>query len=99
MRLPAESLSTLKFASRAKNVRNLASVNEDVDQVTLLRKYEAELRRLRGELQQRQALVVDKRHLLQVWLPALLCPVRMVPGFKSLPVSWWQVGMTCVPSC
>ena len=62
----AESLSTLKFASRAKNVRNLASVNEDVDQVTLLRKYEAELRRLRGELQQRQATVVDKRHLLQV---------------------------------
>ena len=47
-------------------MRNLASVNEDVDQVTLLRKYEAELRRLRGELQQRQALVVDKRHLLQV---------------------------------
>ena len=62
----AESLSTLKFANRAKNIRNSASVNEDVDQRTLLRKYERELKRLRGELQQRQAQVVDKRHLLAV---------------------------------
>ena len=64
-RVCAESLSTLKFASRAKRIQNVASVNEDMDQSTLLRKYEAELRRLRGELQQRQATVVDKRHLLQ----------------------------------
>lgn len=62
----AESLSTLKFAHRAKNIRNSASVNEDVDQRTLLRKYERELKRLRTELQQRQAQVVDKRQLLAV---------------------------------
>ena len=62
----AESLSTLKFANRAKNIRNLARVNEDVDQRTLLRKYERELRRLRAELQQRQRELVDKRHLLEV---------------------------------
>ena len=63
----AESLSTLKFANRAKNIRNAARVNEDVDQRTLLRKYERELRRLRAELQQRQRELVDKRHLLEVW--------------------------------
>ena len=63
---PAESLSTLKFANRAKSIRNLARVNEDVDQRTLLRKYERELRRLRAELQQRQRELVDKRHLLKV---------------------------------
>ncbi|KAK9829931.1 hypothetical protein WJX72_008705 [[Myrmecia] bisecta] len=62
----AESLSTLKFANRAKNIRNLARVNEDLDQRTLLRKYERELRRLRAELQQRQRELVDKRHLLEV---------------------------------
>lgn len=62
----AESLSTLKFANRAKNIRNAARVNEDVDQRTLLRKYERELRRLRAELQQRQRELVDKRHLLEV---------------------------------
>ena len=59
-------MSTLKFAHRAKAVRNAAGVNEDGDQRTLLRKYEAELRRLRAELQQRQRELVDKRHLLAV---------------------------------
>ena len=68
----AESLSTLKFANRAKNIRNAARVNEDVDQRTLLRKYERELRRLRAELQQRQRELVDKRHLLEVSPHALL---------------------------
>ncbi len=33
-----ESLSTLKFANRAKNIKNEAHVNEDLDQKTLLRK-------------------------------------------------------------
>ena len=59
-------MSTLKFAHRAKSVRNTAHVNEDADQRTLLRKYEQELRKLRAELQLRQREVVDKRHLLAV---------------------------------
>ncbi|CAL8468827.1 g8368 [Coccomyxa elongata] len=61
-----ETVSTLKFAHRAKAVRNAAHVNEDGDSRTLLRKYEAELRKLRAELQLRQREVVDKRHLLAV---------------------------------
>ncbi|KAK9834774.1 hypothetical protein WJX74_010161 [Apatococcus lobatus] len=60
-----ETVGTLKFANRAKNIKNLAKVNEDVDQRTLLRKYERELRRLRAELQRRQRELVDKRHLLE----------------------------------
>jgi hypothetical protein len=62
----AESVSTLKFANRAKCIRNKAEVNEDVDHRTLLRKYERELKKLRTELQTRSQLLVDKRHLLQV---------------------------------
>ena len=62
----AESLSTLKFANRAKNIKNAARLNEDVDQRTLLRKYERELKRLRAELLARQASLVDARRLLQV---------------------------------
>eukprot|EP00958_Prasinococcus_capsulatus_P009934 scaffold965_cov344-Prasinococcus_capsulatus_cf.AAC.2 len=54
-----ESLSTLKFADRAKTVKNAARVNQDVDQRTLLRKYERELRRLRGELAERSKIVVS----------------------------------------
>jgi hypothetical protein len=46
-----ESLSSLKFANRAKKIRNDPHINEDVDQKALLRKYEVELKRLRGELE------------------------------------------------
>jgi kinesin family protein 3/17 len=48
-----ESLSTLKFATRAKKIKNEAKINEDVDQRTLLRKYEVELRKLKMELEDR----------------------------------------------
>ncbi|KPA79716.1 putative kinesin [Leptomonas pyrrhocoris] len=49
----AESLSTLMFANRAKNIQTHAVVNEGVNQATLLRTYEQELRRLRQQLQER----------------------------------------------
>ena len=42
-----ESQSTLKFATRAKKIKNEARINEDIDQRTLVRKYEIELRRLK----------------------------------------------------
>lgn len=51
---------------RAKNIKNEAHVNEDLDQRTLLRKYERELRKLRAELTRRNRELVDKRHLLEV---------------------------------
>lgn len=62
----SESLSTLKFATRAKKIRNKAKINEDVDQRALLRKYEQELRRLRAELEAKSKNVVDKGKLLEV---------------------------------
>ena len=43
----SENLSTLKFATRAKKIKNNAKINEDVDQRALLRKYEIELKRLK----------------------------------------------------
>ena len=62
----AESLSTVKFANRAKHIKNTARVNEDLDQKSLLRKYERELRRLRQELDDRTKNLVDKCALLQL---------------------------------
>ena len=62
----AESLSTLKFAHRAKCMVNAPRVNEDLDNATLLRKYEKELRKLRAELQQRSKDLVDRRLVLQI---------------------------------
>ena len=61
-----ETISTLKFANRAKNIKNEAKVNEDLDQKSLLRKYEKELRELRAALEERSKNVVDKRRLLEL---------------------------------
>lgn len=61
-----ESLSTLKFATRAKKIKNEARINEDVDQRTLLRKYELELRKLKSELDERNKQMVENKHLLQL---------------------------------
>jgi kinesin family protein 3/17 len=61
-----ESLSSLKFANRAKNIRNEARINEDVDQRTLLRKYETELRKLRQELEAKNKSVIDMQRLLEL---------------------------------
>lgn len=61
-----ESLSTLKFANRAKNIKNEARINEDLDQKSLLRRYERELKRLRAELEERSRNVVDGRRLLEL---------------------------------
>ena len=60
-------MSSLKFANRAKNIRNAPIINEDVDQKALLRKYEVELKRLRGELQERSKLLIDKKKVFQVF--------------------------------
>ena len=61
-----ETSSTLKFATRAKAVRNAPKINEDLDQKSLLRKYERELKRLRAELDERSKIVVDQRRLLEL---------------------------------
>ena len=62
----SESLSTLKFATRAKKIKNEARINEDVDQRALLRKYEHELKKLREELAMRSQNVVDKESILRL---------------------------------
>jgi hypothetical protein len=61
-----ETISTLTFANRAKNIKNEARVNEDLDQKSLLRKYERELKQLRAQLDERNKNVVDKRRLLEL---------------------------------
>jgi len=43
-----ETLSSLKFANRAKNIKNNATINEDIDQTALIRRYELELNKLKS---------------------------------------------------
>ena len=63
-----ESISTLKFATRAKKIKNEARINEDVDQRALLRKYEVELRKLKMELNEKTRHIDpgNGSHLLQL---------------------------------
>ncbi|CAD2217396.1 kinesin [Angomonas deanei] len=61
-----ESLSTLMFANRAKNIKNHAKVNEDLDQTMLLRRYEQELASLRQQLREQQLHVFDATNLHEV---------------------------------
>lgn len=61
-----ESLSTLKFANRAKNIKNEATINEDLDQKSLLRKYEREVKVLRSQLAARNRNIIDQRRFLEL---------------------------------
>ena len=45
-----ETISTLKFASRAKRIKNTARVNEVLDNKALLARYKLEIRQLRSKL-------------------------------------------------
>lgn len=60
-----ESLSSIKFANRAKNIRNIPKINADIDQKTLLRKYEVELKKLRQELELKNKTVFDMQKMME----------------------------------
>ncbi|EGR34190.1 kinesin motor domain protein [Ichthyophthirius multifiliis] len=62
----SESISTLKFANRAKNIRNSPVINEDLDQRALLRKYEEELFKLRQQLQIKNEHTQDQSIISQL---------------------------------
>lgn len=62
----AESISTLKFATRAKMIKNDAHINEDLDHRALLRKYEVELKKLRKQLADKKNEMLYKEELLRL---------------------------------
>ena len=62
----SETVSTLKFANRAKNIKNKAVVNQDLNEKALLRKYEKELKRLKAELAEKSKNVIDKSQLIEL---------------------------------
>ncbi|PKU27182.1 hypothetical protein llap_22514 [Limosa lapponica baueri] len=55
-----ESLSTLRFANRAKNIKNKPRVNEDPKD-TLLREFQEEIVRLKAQLEKRGMLGKKRR--------------------------------------
>jgi len=62
----SESLSTLHFARRAKNIKNRPHVNEDLDQKALIRQYEIELKKLRIELEEKNKMISNNELVIQL---------------------------------
>ncbi|KAL4460357.1 hypothetical protein ABPG74_000108 [Tetrahymena malaccensis] len=59
------SLSTLKFANRAKNIKNCPVVNQaDDDTKALLLQYESELKKLKAQLENKRKSIFDKNQIL-----------------------------------
>ena len=61
-----ESLSTLNFAKRAKNIKNRPIVNEDIDHNALIHQYENELRKIRLELEEKSKLIASNEQILEL---------------------------------
>lgn len=55
-----ESLATLRYASRAKNIKNKPRINEDPKDA-LLREFQAEIARLKAQLEEREMLAKERR--------------------------------------
>jgi hypothetical protein len=59
----AESLSSLKFAKRAKSIKNKAVVNQDERHQAMLSVYEREIGRLKLELASTREGLIEKEEL------------------------------------
>ena len=61
-----ESLSTLNFAKRAKNIKNRPIVNEDIDHNALIHQYENELKKIKMELEEKSKLIASNEKILEL---------------------------------
>ena len=61
-----ESLSTLNFAKRAKNIKNRPVINEDIDHNGLIHQYENELKKIREELEEKNKIIELNEEILKL---------------------------------
>ena len=61
-----ESLSTLNFAKRAKNIKNRPVINEDIDHNGLIHQYENELKKIRKELEEKNKIIELNEEILKI---------------------------------
>ena len=62
----SESLSSLLFAKRAKNIKNKPIVNQDLHQRALIGQYEIELKKLQNELQEKSRLLHSNEYVSEI---------------------------------
>ena len=56
-----ETISTLRYANRAKNIKNNAKINEDPKDA-LLRQFQQEIEELRKQLEEGKTIALKKKH-------------------------------------
>ena len=61
-----ETLSTLNFAKRAKNIKNRPVINEDIDHNGLIHQYENELKKIRKELEEKNKIIELNEEILKL---------------------------------
>ena len=61
-----ESLSTLNFAKRAKNIKKRPVINEDIDHNGLIHQYENELKKIRKELEEKNKIIELNEEILKM---------------------------------
>ena len=59
-------MSTLQFARRAKNIKTSPMINEETDQVALIKEYEIELAKLKNELERKNNGLLNDQIILQL---------------------------------
>lgn len=79
-----ESLSTLRFANRAKNIKNKPRVNEDPKD-TLLREFQEEIARLKAQLEKKGMLGKRLRRKSSRRKKAVSAPAGYTQGQGSRP--------------
>lgn len=62
----SESLSSLLFSKRAKNIKNRPVVNQDLNHRALISQYEIELRNLKSELEEKNRLLNSNELLIEL---------------------------------
>lgn len=55
----SETLSTLLFAKRAKNIKNKPVINQDKHKISLLKQYEDEIKKLKEDLHNKNELLIN----------------------------------------
>lgn len=77
-----ETISTLRYANRAKNIKNNAKINEDPKDA-LLRQFQQEIEELRKQLEEGKTIALKKKSLLYFF------------GFFKDCYNFWLVADTC----
>ena len=92
-----ETLSTLSYASRAKNIQNKPQVNQRMAKRTLIKEYCVEIDRIKQELQaaREKMAFTFLKIVMTAWYKKLRQKHRRFPSLRKLWKDELRVGIFC----